>query len=157
MARANKLPVKNQVKNGLRNHKWEGCVYHPDGFIYIAETIKGIYRYDIEKNTLKLFYKSERIGDPKKLNAPDNICLTPKGNLLVAEDPGNSWSNYLELWIIKHKTKKSFPLLRVHNHNGSELTGCSFTKDGQRLYFNSQRGKDGRGITYEIKGNFRKF
>ena len=39
----------------------------------------------------------------------------------------------------------------------SELTGCSFTKDGQRLYFNSQRGKDGRGITYEIKGNFRKF
>ena len=107
-----------------------------------------------KKNTLKLFYKSERRGDPSKLNAPDNICITPNGNLLVTEDPGGSWTNYLELWVINHRTRKSYPLLRVHNHNGSELTGGSFTKDGKRLYFSSQRGKDGNGITYEVKGDF---
>ena len=92
-----------------------------------------------------------------KLNSPDNICLTPNNNLLVTEDPGGYWNDYLELWIINHKTKKSFPFLRVHNHNGSELTGASFTKDGKRLYFSSQRGKDGKGITYEVSGDFSSF
>lgn len=150
----NKLPLKYQVNDGIKNNKWEGCVFHPDGYIYIAETRKGIFRYNIKKNTLKLFYKSERRGDPSKLNAPDNICITPNGNLLVTEDPGGSWTNYLELWVINHRTRKSYPLLRVHNHNGSELTGGSFTKDGKRLYFSSQRGKDGNGITYEVKGDF---
>ena len=27
----------------------------------------------------------------------------PNGNLLVTEDPGGSWTNYLELRVINHK------------------------------------------------------
>ena len=50
-------PNKSQVNDGIKNNKWEGCTYHPDGFIYIVESRKGIYRYDIEKNTLKLFFE----------------------------------------------------------------------------------------------------
>jgi protocatechuate 3,4-dioxygenase beta subunit len=37
----------------------------------------------------------------------------------------------------------------------SELTGPAFDPSGQRLYFNSQRGPDGRGLTYEVRGPFR--
>ena len=43
------LPVKYQVKDGIRNNKWEGCVSHPEGYVYIAETRKGIFRYNIKR------------------------------------------------------------------------------------------------------------
>jgi secreted PhoX family phosphatase len=47
------------------------------------------------------------------------------------------------------------PFLRVIGHQGSEITGISFTPDGSRLYFSSQRGgPQNRGITYEVKGPF---
>jgi secreted PhoX family phosphatase len=41
----------------------------------------------------------------------------------------------------------------------SELTGPAFSPDGSRLYFSSQRGATGTnegGITYEVRGPFRK-
>ena len=148
-------PNKNQVEDGIKNNKWEGCTYHPDGFIYFVESRKGIYRYDIEENTLKLFFESESIStNPEKLNSPDNIAITPNGNLIVSEDPG--FNEYLELWIINHKNKSSYPFLRVHNHYTSELTGMAFSPDNKRLYFSSQRGKNGNGITYEVFGDFSK-
>ena len=151
---AEKKKTRYQVHKGYRNNKWEGCVYHPDGYIYICESNKGIYRYDIKKNKLELFYKSLNSHDPSKLNSPDNICVTPKGNILVSEDPGGLWNDYLELWIIDHKTRDAYPFLQVHNHFGSELAGVAFSPNGKKLYFSSQRGKNGNGITYEISGNF---
>lgn len=151
---AEKKKTRYQVNKGYRNNKWEGCVYHPEGFIYICESNKGIYRYDIINNTLELFYKSKVTNDPKKLNSPDNICITPKGNILVSEDPGGLWTEYLELWIINHNTKQAHPFLQVHGHFGSELAGVAFSPNGRKLYFSSQRGVDGRGITYEVSGNF---
>jgi len=36
-----------------------------------------------------------------------------------------------------------------------EITGPAFTPQGDRLYFSSQRGTDGQGITYEVAGPFR--
>ncbi len=148
-----KKPNKYQVKDGIKNNKWEGCVYHPDGFIYFVESRKGIYRYNIKKNTLILFYESESISiNPEKLNSPDNIAITPNGNLIVSEDPG--YNEYLELWIINHNDKSSYPFLRVYNHNSSELTGMAFSPDNKRMYFSSQRGSNGNGITYEVNGDF---
>ncbi len=148
-------PNKYQVKDGIKNNKWEGCVYHPEGFIYLVESIKGIYRYNINENTLKLFYESENIStNPEKLNSPDNIAVTPNGNLIVSEDPG--YNEYLELWIINHKDKSSYPFLRVYNHNSSELTGMAFSPDNKSMYFSSQRGNNGNGITYEVNGDFSK-
>jgi hypothetical protein len=45
-------------------------------------------------------------------------------------------------------------LLRVEGQPFSELTGPAFDPTGTRLYFSSQRGLDGRGITYEVRGPF---
>ena len=59
---------------------------------------------------------------------------------------------------IRKKTKKTFSLLRIVGHKGSEITGPAFNPSGKRLYFNSQRGKKNqRGITYEVTGPFEKY
>ena len=81
-------PNKNQVEDGIKNNKWR--LYISSWWFYIFCRIwKGIYRYDIEENTLKLFFESESIStNPEKLNSPDNIAITPNGNLIVSEDPG---------------------------------------------------------------------
>jgi hypothetical protein len=44
--------------------------------------------------------------------------------------------------------------LRIEGQGGSEITGPAFTSAGDRLYVSSQRGADGRGITYELTGTF---
>ena len=46
------------------------------------------------------------------------------------------------------------PIVQVIGHPGSEITGPTFDPTGQRLYFSSQRGKDGNGITFEVTGPF---
>jgi uncharacterized protein len=47
------------------------------------------------------------------------------------------------------------PFARVVGHAGSELTGPAFSPDGTRLYFSSQRGSNGDGVTFEVSGPFR--
>ena len=56
--------------------------------------------------------------------------------------------------VINHNDKSSYPFLRVYNHNSSELTGMAFSPDNKRMYFSSQRGSNGNGITYEVNGDF---
>ena len=46
------------------------------------------------------------------------------------------------------------PFLQFVGHDGSEVTGPSFSPDGTRLYVTSQRGTDGDGLTFEITGAF---
>ena len=46
------------------------------------------------------------------------------------------------------------PLLQVVGHDGSEVTGPAFSPDGTRLYFSSQRGSSGSGMTFEVQGRF---
>ena len=46
------------------------------------------------------------------------------------------------------------PLVIVEGQSGSELAGPAFDPSRTRLYFSSQRGTDGFGITYEIEGPF---
>ena len=104
-----------------------------------------INQYDIEQNSLSVIYNGTG-----PLTDPDNISVGPSGSLVVAEDSGN-----MELVAVSKKMRKMFPILRVIGHNNSEITGPSFTEDFTRLYFSSQRGRDGKhGITYEVRGPF---
>jgi hypothetical protein len=47
------------------------------------------------------------------------------------------------------------PFLQLVGHDSSEIAGPAFNPAGDRLYFSSQRGTDGKtGLTYEITGPF---
>ena len=48
------------------------------------------------------------------------------------------------------------PFLQLIGHHSSEITGVAFSPDGMRLYFSSQQGTDGEGLTFEVTGPFRK-
>ncbi len=86
-------------------------------------------------------------ADKHSINGPDNITITPLGEMLGAEDAGN-----LELSVLRDDGT-SQPAMRLFGHDASEITGPAVSPDGLRLYFSSQRGTTGNsedGITYEI-------
>jgi secreted PhoX family phosphatase len=70
------------------------------------------------------------------------------GDLYVCEDGGD-----MQLVILGSDGSVS-PFLQVDGQSGSELTGPTFSPDGSRLYFGSQRGNT-VGISYEVRGPFR--
>lgn len=141
-------PTRRQVPISTPFAGGEGIDY-AKGHIYFAT--KGddrVWDLDLEFQTLSVLY--DRATDAvKQLDGVDNLLTTPEGDILVAEDGGN-----MELVLLGPR-KIALVLLRVENQAGSELTGPAFDPSGDRLYFSSQRGVDGRGITYEVRGPFR--
>ena len=90
---------------------------------------------------------------PSALNAVDNVTVhAPSGDVFVAEDGGG-----MELCVLATvgRSLQVAPVVRITGQSGSEVTGPAFSPDGMRLYLSSQRGADGRGVTYEISGPFR--
>jgi len=83
------------------------------------------------------------------LGGVDNVTAARSGDLVVAEDGDD-----LELVLLSPGGVVS-PLLRVTGQAGSECTGPPFAP-GNRLYFSSQRGGTGTGVTYEVSGPFRR-
>lgn len=87
---------------------------------------------------------------------PDNLTVSPAGELYVSEDAGD-----LRISLITQpddtgqRTITPFLQLDPAGHSGSELTGPCFDPSGTRLYFSSQRGgPTAQGVTYEITGPF---
>lgn len=73
-------------------------LYVKDGAVYFSASDGGdagrgqLWRYtpvDLQHGQLKLLYES---ADRDVLDGPDNICLSPKGSILIAEDgDGGEW------------------------------------------------------------------
>ena len=125
----------------------EGAWYY-DGKVHFATTATHeIWTYDIANETCKVLYKGEG-----QLKDPDNVVVSNTGLVMAAEDNDN-----MEICGISNKTNKAFPIVKVVGHKKSEITGPAFDPSGTRLYFSSQRGKNGfNGITYEVTGPFDK-
>ena len=117
-------------------------------------TTKGddrVWGYDTRRKRVRVLYDGRATPDAP-LQGVDNVTITPSGGVLVAEDHGN---DNLELMMLTQEGRAT-PLLRVTGQAGSELAGPAFSPDGSRLYFSSQRGGGGAGITYEVTGPFRR-
>jgi secreted PhoX family phosphatase len=128
---------------GIWNHR---------GYIYFSS--KGderIWVYDTHTETLEVVYDLATSDNPI-LSGVDNITVTPQGDVLVAEDGGDMQV----VVILPDRTLK--PLLQIVGQDASEIAGISFTPDGRRMYFTSDRGGPrpgggygaGLGITYEL-------
>jgi secreted PhoX family phosphatase len=102
----------------------------------------------VESSHLEVIYDDDLYPD-SPLTGVDNVVVSRSGDLYVAEDGGD-----MRLCFITPERVVA-PFLQVVGQEGSEFTGPAFSPDGQRLYFSSQRGSDGQGLTYEVRGPFR--
>lgn len=123
-----------------------------DDFIFFAT--KGddrIWVYDIRGETLEVLYDIATDGNPI-LSGVDNITVTDRGDVLVAEDGGD-----MQIVVILPDGQLK-PLLQIVGQDQSEVAGIAFSPDGRRLYFTSDRGgteevggqRVGLGVTYEL-------
>ena len=127
----------------------EGLWYF-NGVVYFST--KGdnrIWAFEPATQQLQVIYDFATASPAERvLSGVDNLTVSRRGDVLVAEDGGN-----MELCVILPDRSVKV-LLRVHGQDESEITGPAFSPDGSRLYFNSQRGGRhgaGLGITYELR------
>lgn len=137
-------PTRVQVAQIKRFNGGEGLCYF-DGSVYF--TTKGddcVRRYEPSTNKLTVVYSAATSATPV-LTGVDNITSTPSGQIYVAEDGG-------DMQIVMLHGTKAEAVVQLTGVTGSEMAGVSFSPDGTRLYFSSQRNP---GRTYEVKGPWR--
>ncbi|GGF27592.1 hypothetical protein GCM10010954_28350 [Halobacillus andaensis] len=133
----------------------KGCIafsrlegaYFEGGVFWFDDTSAGdkdlgrVYRYIPATNTLELFYESSSAND---LEMPDNICITPWGDLWIAED-GDGVDR-----IIGMTPEGETYVFAENKINDSELAGPTFSTQGDTFFVNIQSP----GITFAIWGPF---
>jgi secreted PhoX family phosphatase len=124
------------------------------GHVYFATTADHrVWALDTARDHLEIVYDAAATGGEGPLRNPDNVTVhAASGDLYVAEDGDD-----LQLVLLADERghRIATPFLQLEGHDGSEITGPSFAPDGTRLYFSSQRGRDGKGMTFEVEGPFR--
>jgi secreted PhoX family phosphatase len=111
-----------------------------------------VWALDLLQNQLTTIYDAALAGSTPPLEDPDNVTVhEPTGHLYVGEDAGQ-----LRLTLLARGRSgwTAAPFLQLVGHDGSEVTGPSFTPDSRRLYVTSQRGTDGDGLVFEVTGRF---
>ena len=145
-----KLRTRHQIPNAAKFKGGEGIWYQQGQVLFSTKRDNKIWRLDINTKMLSVFYDANKTT-ASLLTGVDNLAANQNGELLVAEDGGD-----MQI-VLLNKNGDAKPLLQVvHEHQkmkDSEITGPSFSPDGTRLYFSSQRGIDSEkrlGITYEV-------
>jgi len=133
------------AKGGAQFRRGEGAWYS-DGKVHFVSTNGGpasqgqIFELDVMNDTLRVLYASPNAAT---LNAPDNICASPRGGLVVCED--GSGAEFLHGLTTDGAI---FPFAE-NNLNESEWAGATFEpKNGNWLFVNIQSP----GITFAITG-----
>lgn len=144
-------------QGGAMFRRLEG-IWHGGGKMYFTSTSGGkaklgqVYELDLAKQELTLVYES---ANREALQAPDNLCVSPKGGLVICED-GSKPNSIRGL----SPSGALFTLARNvavldGSRNGlsgdaseSEFAGATFSPDGKWLFFNIQRP----GVTIAMTG-----
>lgn len=110
-----------------------------------------VWEYDTGSQSIRVRYQA---GGESILTGVDNLWFDARsGGLFVAEDGGD-----MEI-VMLNADDHARSIVRVPDHKMSEMTGPTFSPDGSRLYFSSQRGPVGDlglplGVTFEVSGPF---
>lgn len=126
--------------------------------MYVVSTNGGnvgqgqIWEYDPAAETLRLLFESP---GSEVLNAPDNICVSPRGGLVLCEDGGGlEFVHGLTVDGTIFRFAKNDVVLSgqrngiVGDFRGSEFAGACYSPDGRWLFFNVQSP----GITFAVTG-----
>ena len=145
-------PYRGKDTTGFQ--RGEGA-WFSNGILYFCTTADHrVWAHDVGSGTLEVIYDAATLGDTVPLRDPDNVTVHPaSGDIYVAEDDDDL---QLVLLADRNGERVAAPFLQLHGHDGSEIAGPVFSPDGTRLYFSSQRGRDGKnGMTFEVSGPFR--
>ena len=141
-----------KAKGAVKFNRLEGADF-AGGAIWFDDTAGGekrlgqVYRYLPATNTLELFYEGT---SDNQMESPDNIVVTPWGDLWFAED-GDGFNRLMG--ITPTGEVYTFANNRVMTDSSgdfSELCGPCFSPDGQTFFMNIQTP----GITFAIWGPF---
>ncbi|MXX35836.1 MAG: DUF839 domain-containing protein [Gemmatimonadetes bacterium] len=161
-AEENHLAVfwQGMAKGAARFARLEGA-FHGDGGIYVVSTNGGdaeagqVFHYRPLTNDtgeLRMVFESP---SREVLDAPDNICLSPRGGLVICEDgSGEQYVRGLD------RAGRIINLVRaplVEDEDGpGEFAGSCFSPDGRVLFFNVQGdreiGEPVQSATYALWG-----
>ena len=147
------------VRGGTRFARLEGCWYG-DHSVFFNATSGGavgagqVWQY-IPKNPdqgeLVLVFESPSAD---VLDAPDNICVSPRGGLVICEDGGGTQ-------FMRGLTQQGaiFDFVRAADpDDATEFAGACFSPDGATMFFNTQgstsRTGSERGGTFAIWGDW---
>lgn len=139
--------TRNQVPESYAFNGGEGIDSNGVEIYFTTKGDNRVWQLDLARDVLSVVY-DHATDLLQHLSGVDNLLVAPNDGLIIAEDGGN-----MELVLIA-KAGLALPLLRVEGQATSELTGPAFDPSRTRLYFSSQRGTDGKGITYEVEGPF---
>jgi uncharacterized protein len=146
------------ARGGVRFARLEGCWWANDNTVYFDATSGGgagagqIWQYRPETadtGYLVLVFESPNAS---VLDAPDNICISPRGGIVICEDGGGTQ-------FIRGLTPQGqiFDLVRAADPiDATEFAGSCFSPDGRVLFFNTQgstsRTGTERGGTFALTG-----
>ena len=149
--------MQAHAKGAARISRGEGA-WFGNGVVYVVSTDGGpaaqgqVFAYDPAANTFTCVFASP---DPEVLNSPDNVCVSPRGGLVLCED--GSGLEYLHglssSGEIFKLAQNNVVLQRTKGFSGdfraSEWAGATFEpSDGRWLFANLQSP----GITFAITG-----
>lgn len=148
---ATNTSTRYQVEGYQAFRGGEGIAFHDGAVYFTTKRDNRVWSYETESRELRVIYDIETSTDPV-LAGVDNVTVTPRGDVLVAEDGGD-----MQLVVLAPSKDSdqfnAYPLLQVVGHDASEITGPAFDPSYTRLYFSSQRGAEGAnefGVTFEI-------
>ena len=145
------------ARGGATFARLEGA-WHGGGRIFITATSGGaarsgqVWEIDPARSVLRLVFESP---GHELLSMPDNICVSPRGGLVLCEDgEGVSHMHGLTLDGRIFRFARNTTVLepgqgrRAGDFTGSEFAGATFSPDGKWLFFNMQSP----GITFAVTG-----
>ena len=138
--------------NAIKFNRLEGAFFSGGAF-WFDDTNGGenrlgqIFRYFPRSNTLELFYEG---NDPEKIESPDNISITPFGDLWFVEDEAVQNGNSMNRIVGVTPGGQVYKFAR-NALNDSEFAGPTFSPDGRTFFVNIQNP----GLTLAIWGPFR--